>query len=84
MEEKIDAIITKLRRMFSFGEYKGVIEQEPEVTLYKTESGWEVYSVRFAYYDEIYAGYSGVWYRPEHGDSNQLLSFKGFDDFLSI
>lgn len=84
MEEKIDAVIKKLRRLFSFGIYKGVIETDPEVTLCKVDGKWEIYSIRFAFYDVISVGYSGVWYSPEHGDSEQLLSFKGFDDFLSI
>ena len=84
MEEKLDAVVEKLRRLFSFGMYKEVIEQDPEVTLWKVDGKWEIYSIRFAFYDEISVGYSGVWYRPEHGDSKQLIGFKGFDDFLSI
>lgn len=84
MESKLNKIITKIQKMYSFGKYREITEQNPEITLTKTEEGWEIRSIRFDFYDTILIGTSGIYFHPEHGRSEQLLAFNGFDDFLDM
>jgi len=84
MESKLDTIIAKIQKMFSFGKYREIIEQSPEVTLTKTKEGWQIRSIEFDFYDSIFVGMSGIYFHPEHGRSEQLLAFNGFDDFLNM
>lgn len=84
MESKLDTIIAKIQKMYSFGKYREVIERSPEVTLIKTKEGWQIRSIEFNFYDSIFIGTSGIYFRPEHGHSEQLLAFNDFDDFLDM
>lgn len=84
MEDTLDKVVCKLRKLFCFGEYREIMETKPCASLSMSKKGWKIETITFDCYDSIYATPRGVWYSPEHGRSRQLLAFESFEDFLTL
>lgn len=86
MEEKIKAIVEKVRMMYKYSnEYKSLVNMDAKVVLSEDKtSGFKIERICFDYYDRIVVCSNGISYHPEHGSVKTLMSYNSFDELLSM
>ena len=86
MEQKILAIVDKVRNMYRFDKrYKAILETKPNIMLgINDEGNLELESISWNYYDAIYASNEQIALHPEYGSNATLIEYNGWDELLAL
>ena len=84
MEQKILAIVNKVRNMYRFDKrYKAILEAYPSITLGVDDEGnLELKSISWNYYDTICASKDQITLHPEYGSDATLIEYNGWNELL--
>ena len=86
MEEKILAIIKKVRDMYRFdNRYGAILKANPSIELSVGKgNSLKIDSISWNYYDSIYVTSKQITMHPEHGSPTTLIKYNGWDGLLNL
>ena len=85
MEEKILKIISKVRSMYRYDQkYSEIVKYNPSINVCLEGEKLVLKGITFDFYDRISVYNDGIFFKPEHGQSQVLFRHKDFDSLLEL
>lgn len=87
MDKQICEIIAKVRQMFKYDKrFKDILKIPALVHCCETKNnGVELTNIIWSFYgDQIIVGKHRIVYSPEHGNTEELITYKNFDELLNM
>ena len=85
MEEKILAIIEKIRNMYRYDpNCRDLVKNDPEVSLKVVGDKISIADISWQWYSSIYATEEKITFHPEHGNARTLIEYNGWDALLKL
>lgn len=86
MEEKILAIIEKIRNMYRYDpNCRDLVKNAPDISLKLIKGNkLSIDCISWQWYSSIYATEKQITYHPEHGNARTLIKYNGWDALLKL
>ena len=87
MDKQICEIIAKVRQMFRYDKrFKDILKTPASVHCSETKNNEiELTSIIWCFYGyQIIVGKHRITYSPEHGNTEELTTYKNFDELLNM
>lgn len=85
MEEKILAIIEKIRNMYRYDpNCRDLVQNDPSISLKLIKGKLSIDCISWQWYSSIYATEERITFHPEYGNARTLVEYNGWDALLKL
>lgn len=85
-DKEIKEVIKKVRELYRYdNEISNIVKQRATIECREDSKGnISLDKIEFSYYDTLYVEENSIKYSPEHGRSEILLTYSGWDGLLKL